>query len=294
MGTAGLPGIEQKVHVDHGVIYDVGFHNGDDTAFYLSKGYRVIAFEANPELVAAGRKRFHREIGAGELDVVHCGICPTAGTQEFYVNESDSGHSSFDREKGTKGGKYHVIEVPCVTLPAILEKHPVPFYLKVDIEGVDGGVVTAIRKPYAPPYLSCEIAFGDGALIEGLHQAGYTHFKLINQDTYTQSLPIFRGDTAARAARKASRFVPALKRIIPIRKIDFDRFRDEFPYRFGEYSSGPFGEDTEGEWMPVNAMRRHLSRVWDQYRRDGIERSWWYDIHARHDTAGTTERARGR
>ena len=30
------------------LIYDVGFHQGEDTAYYLKKGFRVVAFEAHP------------------------------------------------------------------------------------------------------------------------------------------------------------------------------------------------------------------------------------------------------
>ena len=30
------------------LVYDVGMNNGDDTAYYLRMGYRVVAFEANP------------------------------------------------------------------------------------------------------------------------------------------------------------------------------------------------------------------------------------------------------
>ena len=33
------------------LIYDVGMHNGDDTAYYLHKGFRVIAIDANPAMV---------------------------------------------------------------------------------------------------------------------------------------------------------------------------------------------------------------------------------------------------
>ena len=36
------------------LIYDIGMNNGDDTAFYLIRGYRVLAIEANPELAEAG------------------------------------------------------------------------------------------------------------------------------------------------------------------------------------------------------------------------------------------------
>jgi len=37
---------------ENDLVYDVGMNNGDDTAYYLSLGFRVIAIEANPELVA--------------------------------------------------------------------------------------------------------------------------------------------------------------------------------------------------------------------------------------------------
>jgi 16S rRNA A1518/A1519 N6-dimethyltransferase RsmA/KsgA/DIM1 with predicted DNA glycosylase/AP lyase activity len=31
------------------LIYDVGMHHGEDTEFYLRKGFRVVAFEADPD-----------------------------------------------------------------------------------------------------------------------------------------------------------------------------------------------------------------------------------------------------
>src|SRR5260221_7698885 len=34
------------------VIYDVGAHRGEDAAFYLQKGFAVVAVEANPLLAA--------------------------------------------------------------------------------------------------------------------------------------------------------------------------------------------------------------------------------------------------
>ena len=30
------------------LIFDIGFHKGEDTLFYLLKGYRVIAVDADP------------------------------------------------------------------------------------------------------------------------------------------------------------------------------------------------------------------------------------------------------
>ena len=36
------------------LIIDVGMHDGTDTAFYLAKGFNVVAIEANPGLVRCG------------------------------------------------------------------------------------------------------------------------------------------------------------------------------------------------------------------------------------------------
>ena len=40
------------------LIYDVGLHIGQDTAFYLEKGFRVVAIEANPVLAHQVAVRF--------------------------------------------------------------------------------------------------------------------------------------------------------------------------------------------------------------------------------------------
>jgi predicted RNA methylase len=40
------------------LVYDVGLHNGDDTAFYLHQGFRVIAIDADPRAAAAAKQRF--------------------------------------------------------------------------------------------------------------------------------------------------------------------------------------------------------------------------------------------
>lgn len=48
------------------LIYDIGLHQGQDTDFYLRKGFRVIAFEANPENAAFCRKKFSQAIKANK------------------------------------------------------------------------------------------------------------------------------------------------------------------------------------------------------------------------------------
>ena len=35
------------------LIFDIGMHKGEDAEFYLRKGFRVVAFEADADLVQA-------------------------------------------------------------------------------------------------------------------------------------------------------------------------------------------------------------------------------------------------
>ena len=47
------------------LIYDIGAHKGDDAAFYLAKGFRVISVEAHPTHASVIRRRFSSEIEDG-------------------------------------------------------------------------------------------------------------------------------------------------------------------------------------------------------------------------------------
>jgi hypothetical protein len=39
-------------------------HRGEDTAYYLAKGFRVVAFEAHPEHAAHNQARFASDIAS--------------------------------------------------------------------------------------------------------------------------------------------------------------------------------------------------------------------------------------
>ena len=45
-----------------GVVMDIGVSEGNDTAFYLAKGFQVVAVEADPGMCRTLRSRFAREI----------------------------------------------------------------------------------------------------------------------------------------------------------------------------------------------------------------------------------------
>jgi len=70
------------------LIYDVGLHRGEDTDFYLKKGFDVVALEANPELIAQCKLRFQDAIAHGRLRIIEGAIAPTSAGEKvtFYRN----------------------------------------------------------------------------------------------------------------------------------------------------------------------------------------------------------------
>lgn len=74
------------------LIYDVGLHHGQDTDFYLKKGFDVVAVEANPENAAVCRKKFAAAIAAGQLTLVEDAIVENSSLKQvrFYRNRDHS------------------------------------------------------------------------------------------------------------------------------------------------------------------------------------------------------------
>src|SRR6267378_1872666 len=66
-----------------GLIYDIGMCACEDTDFYLTKGYRVIAVEANPSACKAATQRYASEIAHGRLTIVNRAISTTCSPLVF-------------------------------------------------------------------------------------------------------------------------------------------------------------------------------------------------------------------
>ena len=103
------------------LIYDVGMHNGDDTAFYLAKGHRVIAIEADPALVKQAETRFSAERRSGQLTILKVGIAARSGYGEFWICEKNSIWNSFDRNIAARDGcAHHAVKVETRTFAEIV------------------------------------------------------------------------------------------------------------------------------------------------------------------------------
>jgi FkbM family methyltransferase len=176
------------------LIIDVGMHDGSDTAFYLAKGFDVVAVEAHPDLAEAARVRFANEIAAGRLRILAVAVAEEEGTLSFAIADEASIWSSLSPELIERnvqaGTEYRHVDVPARTFESILAEVGIPRYLKVDIEGYDMLCVRALRAFDArPDFVSIESAVSvDRAEFSAcfdelaeLWTLGYRRFAYVNQ-----------------------------------------------------------------------------------------------------------------
>ena len=280
------------------LVYDVGMNNGDDTAYYLHRGFRVVAVEADPALVRRARERFRREIESGRLILLDVAVAEEDGELPFWVCETRSEWSSVHRAIAARDGRpHHEVRVTGRTFSSILEEFGVPHYLKIDIEGNDHLCIEALREDDLPRYLSVEQGPRILELLPRLAEIGYTGFKCIGQ---SHLLPLQLPPTTAAvwygravglrprrsAANAAFRLVGGNRALALLLR----RMRRRDGWSFPPGSSGPFGEATPGRWLDLEELRTtldhfhrlrqagHSSIFWN-----GEEYSFWADVHARRE-----------
>jgi FkbM family methyltransferase len=232
--------------MDRDLIIDVGMHNGSDTAFYLAKGFRVVAIEANPALVAAARSRFAEALEAGLLTIVDKAIAPSRGALTLHVHLHRDDWSTTDGTRwAADDPQFKTIEVDAIPFDDVLAEYGVPYYLKVDIEGAEIHVIESLHRTAGRPrFLSVEA--GQFAIAAHLYVLGYRQFKLIQQ----AQLPRMRLPQPALEGRYVET-------------------------RFTGHHSGPFGEESLGDWVDLHG----LVREFHDHVLSG--RSNWQDIHAK-------------
>ena len=261
------------------LVFDVGMCDGKDTAYYLERGYDVVAVEANPEFCAAAEKRFERELAEGRLEIVNVGIADVAGEFEFWVS-SHPDWSSFHRKNAVKGGADAVaIRVPTVCFLDLLSGYRPALYVKVDIEMNDTLCVRELRGCSARPrYFSFEAHDGATSDIEVLSEIGYRRFKCLRQNDWRVMSPTnvkWQGQMRKMTARTTDRSI--LQRAMY-------RFhyagRTQDGWHFAAGSSGPLPWELPGRWL----TSKEIVRVWEHLL--AVDRALdagglgeWFDIH---------------
>jgi FkbM family methyltransferase len=225
---------------DSRLIFDLGMNNGDDTDFYLRRGFDVVALEANPALCKKAEKRFASAVTEGRLKILNVAIWDKPGAATFFVNLDNDHWSSLDIGwAGRDASRCKEINVRCVTLAELFGKFGVPRYLKIDVEGVDQAVLEQLREmDLLPLYVSVEDCRFGPRYMEILASCGYDAFKLLDQS----SVPQLQGG-------------------------------------FPQGSSGPFGDEVPGKWLSYAQMMAMYSTVRDSDGNRLAPHTHWWDIH---------------
>ena len=258
------------------LIYDVGAHVGEDTDFYLRKGFRVVAIEAHPVLAEKLRQRFGSHLSDGSLVVIEAAIAETTGEISFFVNESSSVWGTIRPEwaerNAARSAPSKLIKVRAIRFVELLEKYGAPYYLKIDIEGADLLCLEGLlQKPDRPEFVSIESEQKSWRALlhefEVLRRAGYSRFKIVDQTRIDrQKIPRLAAE---------GRFVE---------------------YSFQPRSTGLFGKELPGKWLTAREAIRRYRFIFLRYRlfgdngvlrfllripalRDAFNPPW-YDTHA--------------
>lgn len=277
-------------------VFDVGMHDGADTAFYLHQGCAVLAIEADPTLAAAGSDRFQNSIQNGQLHVLNVGIAQQTSTAAFWICDDHTPWNSFDvRIASRNGSRCHPINVPTWRFEDVLDRFGIPEYLKIDIEGHDWLCVQALGQNRLPRFISVESeCVGDGEtlsedeslrMLNLLRDAGYSRFKLVAPEdfrtiTYPDRLRFVRRLLDSAAYGKLSRFgLGLLARPFTVRR-RLERLNGTYEFKDG--SSGPWGKGLLGKWSSYEDARRTYLGLRNEYfeRRLGETYAFWFDWHA--------------
>jgi FkbM family methyltransferase len=225
------------------LIYDVGMHNGDDTAYYLTKGAKVVAIEANPDLCSLAEARFASEIRKGFVTILNCAVSDKEGGEiDFFINEGSTVESSLYARNHAGLRK---ISVSARRLSDIVKEYGRPDFAKIDVEKYDQVILRDLRlADCVPDHFSVEAHHFD--VIKELLMTDHSKFRLV------------RGNTIGR------RFAQhGIKTPLGMQN-----------YSFPNHSSGPFGEDLPEAWVSAEAM------VTSWLVRGSLYGHGWYDIHA--------------
>jgi FkbM family methyltransferase len=166
------------------LVFDVGAHVGDRIASFRRLGARVVAVEPQPALVKVLRLIYGH---ASDVIIEAIAVGRSSGTAELMINPDNPTVSTASRgfisaARGAPGWQAQrwtkTAQVPMTTLDALIARHGVPVFVKIDIEGLEAEALAGLSQPVKALSFEITTIQRDVALacIGRCVALGYTHF----------------------------------------------------------------------------------------------------------------------
>jgi FkbM family methyltransferase len=148
--------------MDRNLIIDVGVHTGQDTKFYLKKGFRVVGIEAHPDIYESIKRQLNSYIESGQLTLLKSTVSSKDEPITFYANLDRSFWGTISPDRVKESDCYFCtpsleMTVTGSRFESILEEFRIPYYLKdnlkVDIEGSEPPCISVLGRFDAKPQL---------------------------------------------------------------------------------------------------------------------------------------------
>ena len=233
------------------VIFDLGAHKGEDSDFYLRKGFRVVAVDASDELCEKNLQRFKENSDSNEFKMLNYAVTDKDNEiVTFYQNTNNTiwgtifdSWDARNKRMGSTSTKKNVNTIRLDTLlKSELQSDETVEYIKIDIEGADViALKSLLNCKQKPRFVSIESekVFWDKLVEEFsvFQQLGFTKFKIIDQ------------------TRVSKQKCPN-----PSREGKY------IDYKFEVGSSGLFGDDLPGEWLSAEDAMAAYKKIFWRYK----------------------------
>src|SRR4030042_556171 len=140
--------------VNNELVFDIGSNRGEVSKKFIDKGAKVLAVEPQKEL-------FDNENYIGVFSKENICVSDKIGEITFY--KGDEKHSTVSSclkewKLNHPNAKFTEIKIKTITLDSLIEKYGLPVYLKLDVEGWEGKILSGLH--YQIPYISFDFTYG--------------------------------------------------------------------------------------------------------------------------------------
>jgi len=134
------------------LVFDIGAHVGDRVAAFRRLGARVVAVEPQPALVTTLKLLYGR---SPSVVIEPVAVGARAGTVALKINVDNPTVSTASPDfvaaaNGAPGWESQAwtktVEVPVTTLDALIARHGVPAFIKIDVEGFEAKALAGLGR----------------------------------------------------------------------------------------------------------------------------------------------------